>query len=188
MGVLEPIFPLKAIVFQALFLLVAIALEAGVLRQRLYLGFQDSVQYATVINLSATVVGWFAFLLIEPLAPPDLEAQIISYVLFDRLTINSWSTRIGMIILLAGLVAFFVTLLIKLKGLELIMRAAGTWRIPKEPEKLSRTQRYARARAGTSLQQQAVSRFSNAVLQANALSFTALLLLLLLRAIASEWT
>ncbi|MBE9079561.1 hypothetical protein IQ241_20050 [Romeria aff. gracilis LEGE 07310] len=188
MGELEPIFPLKAIVFQGLFLLVAIALEAGLLRQRLYLGFKDSVQYATVINLAATVVGWFAFLLLEPLAPPALEAQIISYVLFDRLTFNSWTTRVGAIVLISGLTAFFVTLLIKLKGLELMMRTAGTWTIPNQPERLSRIQRYARARSGNTDQQQAMGRFSNAVLQANALSFSALLLLLLLRTFAREWS
>ena len=164
MGELEPVFPFRAVLFQILFLLVAIALEAMVLRQKLRLGYQQSVQYATAINLLAVVVGWFTFLAVEPLVDPRLQAQM------------------GWIILVTGLVAFFMTLVLKLKGLELIMRAIGTWDVPAQPKELTRTQRYARSRTGTTQYQQAASQFAIAVLQANALSFSAILLLLVVRA------
>ena len=181
MGELEPVFPLKAVIFQILFLLVAVALEAMVLRQRLRLGYKQSVRYAAAVNLLAVVVGWFAFLAVVPLFEPRLQAQVISYVLFDNLINNTLKPQMGWIILVVGLVAFFVTLILKLKGLELIMRAMGTWNLPSKPKELTRKERYSRSRTGTTLYKEAASQFAIAVLQANALSFSAILLLLIMR-------
>ncbi len=181
MGDLEPVFPLKAVIFQILFLLVAVALEAMVLRQRLRLGYRPSIQYAAAINLLTTVVGWFAFLAIEPLMGPRLQAQVISYVLFDNLINNTLKPQMGWIILVAGLGAFFITLLLKLKGLELLMRVMNTWKMPARPKDLTRQERYHRSRTGTTQYQEAASQFAIAVLQANALSFSAILLLLVMR-------
>lgn len=181
MGEFEPVLPLKAIVFQILYLLVAIAIEAAVLRQRLRLGYQMSAQYAASINLLTTVMGWFTFLTLEPMLPPNVRAQIMSYVLFDRLINNGLRPNMGWIILMAGLIAFFASLLVKLKGLEGLMRILGTWKVPERPKELSRTERYGRARTGHTLYQRAASQFATAVLQANALSFSAILILLMLR-------
>lgn len=183
----EPILPLKTIVFQAMFLMVAVTIESGILRQRLRLGFKTSVQYAVGTNLAAVVVGWITFLVIEPLSPPEIKSQIISYILFDRLLINGWTTEIGAGLLVAGLVAFFATFYIKLEGLKLFLRSDDAWVIPKDPEKLSRRQRYAYARQGRSETQEDISNFTNAVILANAASFTVILILLLLRAVAQEW-
>jgi hypothetical protein len=183
MGEFEPVFPLKAIVFQILFLLVAIALEAGILRQRMRLGYQRSVQYAASINLLATVLGWILFLAIEklPMLAPNLKAQIISYVMFNRLLSNSWSEQIGWIILLSGMLAFFATLVVKIWALESLMRLLGTWKAPEQPQKLSRDERYRLSRDGRLSRQQNNATLISAVLQANALSFSAILLLLFLR-------
>ena len=181
MGELEPVLPLRAVVFQILFLLVAIALEAMVLRQRLRLGYQQSVRYAAVINLLTVVVGWFAFLALEPLFEPRLQAQVISYVLFDNLINNTLKPQMGWIILVMGLIAFFMTLILKLKGLELLMRIVDTWKLPAKPKNLTRQERYNRSRTGTTLYKEAASQFAIAVLQANALSFSAILLLLVMR-------
>lgn len=181
MGELEPVLPLKAVVFQVLFLLVAVALEAMVFRQQLRLGYKQSVQYAAAVNLLTVVVGWFAFLAIEPTLDDRLQAQVISYVLFDNLLNNTLKPQMGWIILVAGLVAFFMTLILKLKGLELLMRSIGAWQLPTQPRDLSRKERYSRSRTGTTRYQQAASKFAIAVLQANALSFSAILLLLVLR-------
>ena len=184
----EPILPLKAIIFQALFLMVAVTIEAGILRQRLRLGFKTSVQYATAVNLAAVVAGWIAFLVIEPLSPPEIKSQIISYILFDRLLLNGWTTEIGAGLLFIGLVAFFATLYIKQIGLKLFLRSDDAWIIPKDADKLSRKERYVYARRGRSETQEAASNFSDAVILANAASFTAILALLLLRAVAQEWS
>ena len=47
----EPVLPLRAIAFQILCLLIAIAIEAYVLRQTLRLGYKTSVRYAASMNL-----------------------------------------------------------------------------------------------------------------------------------------
>ena len=187
----EPILPLRAIVFQILFLTVAVAIEAGILRQRLRLGFQTSVQYATVTNLAAIVAGWLAFLTIEPLTVPRYKQQIINYVLFDQLLMNGWSTELGAILLAIGLVAFFATFFIKAKGLEFFLRADDSWEQMtvhkgKKP-RLSRDQRYSRARGGSIDLTQASSDFTDTVLQANAASSTAVLALIVLRAVVGAW-
>lgn len=184
----EPILPLKMIVFQALFLMVAVTIEAGILRQRLRLGFKTSVQYTTAVNLAAVVAGWITFLVIEPLSPPDIKSQIINYILFDRLFVNGWTAEIGMYLLGAGFIAFFATFYIKLEGIKLFLRSDDAWVIPKDPEKLSRKQRYNHARQGKSETQAAASNFTDSVILANAASFTAVLTLLLLRAIAQGWS
>ena len=181
MGEFVPVFPLKAIAFQLTFLLVAIAIEASVFRQRLRLGYQSSVQYAAAVNLLSTVAGWFAFLIAEPLVASALRVQIMSYVLFNQFLNNAMMPQIGWLILLVGLVAFFITLLIKLKGLELLMRINGTWTAPERPKQLTRDEKYALARSGQIRYQRPVPQFVTAVLQANALSFSAIFLLLVLR-------
>lgn len=183
----EPILPLRAIAFQVMFLMVAVSIEAGILRQRLRLGFKTSVQLLTVVNLAAVVAGWLVFLVIEPLTPPQIKAQIISYVLFDRLLVNGWTAQTGSILFAIGLVAFFATFFIKAKGLELLLRANDAWRVPNKPERLSREQRYIHARQGRSDTQQAIANFIDAVIQANAASFTAIVALLLLRSLAEGW-
>ncbi|MGB3300528.1 MAG: filament integrity protein FraC [Phormidesmis sp.] len=183
----EPILPLRAIAFQVMFLMVAISIEAGVLRQRLRLGFKTSVQCVTLINLAAVVAGWIVFLVVEPLSSPEIKAQIISYVLFDRLLVNGWTAESGGILFMIGLGAFFATFFIKAKGLELILRANGAWKIPDKPERLSREQRYGHARQGRNDSQQAIADFIDAVIQANAASFTAIVVLLVLRAMAEKW-
>lgn len=183
----EPILPLRAIAFQVLFLMVAVSIEAGILRQRLRLGFKTSVQYTTIVNLAAVVIGWITFLIAEPLSPPEIKKQIISYILFDRLLLNGWTTETGVVILASGLLAFFITFFIKAKGIELMMRADNAWKVPKKPAAVTREERYIRARAGRTETQQALSSFVDAIIQANAASFTAILLLLWLRATAEAW-
>lgn len=185
----EPILPVKTIVFQVLFLFVAVALESGILRQRLRLGFQTSVQYATVVNLAAVVVGWIVFLVIEPLVPLAIRAQIMSYILFDRLMVNGWTTELGTMLFAIALVAFFGTFYIKAKGLEYFLRADKTWSaVEKKPRQLSRDDRYARARGGNREIAQATSDFTDTVIQANALSFSAILILLLVRFAIQGWS
>lgn len=186
----EPILPLKTIVFQVLFLLVAIAIEAGILRQRLRLGFQTSVQYATVINLAAVVAGWITFLVLEPLSPMEVKAQIMSYLLFNRLLVNGWTTELGAILFVIALVSFFGTFLIKAKGLEYFLRVDKSWALlKKQPKKkLTRGDIYAKARGGGVEDSQTTFDFTDTVIQANAASFSAILLLMLLRFAIQGWS
>lgn len=176
------VLPLRAIAFQSLLLLVAIVLEALILRQRLRLGYRPSMQYAATLNLLATSLGWLTFLGFEPLLPEPLRTQIMSYVLFNRFYTNEWVENLPIVLVFAGIAAFFATLWIKIKGLEWLLKALGVMPV-EEPESekiLSRKERYDLARRGRQAKGGTSVR-TLAVLEANALSFTAILLLLLLR-------
>lgn len=176
------VLPLRAIAFQSLLLLVAIVLEALILRQRLRIGYRPSMQYAATLNLLATSLGWLTFLGFEPLLPEPLRTQIMSYVLFNRFYLNDWVENLPIALVFVGIAAFFATLWIKMKGLEWLLKVLGVMPIdePDTEKSLTRKERYDLARrgrqgkGGTSIR-------TLAVLEANALSFTAILLLLLLR-------
>jgi hypothetical protein len=177
------LLPLRAIVFQSLLLLVAIALEAAILRQRLQVGYRISMQYAATINLLATSLGWFAFLLIESWLPQTIKMQIISYVLFDHFYENFWQNKMPALVVLLGIIAFFMTFTVKLKGLEWLLAILGRnpVAIVDEPTQMSRQERYALARGRLKSSQRVNSTRTLAVLEANAVSFSAILLVLLLR-------
>lgn len=178
------ILPLRAIAFQSLLLLVAIALEAAVLRQRLRLGYQTSMQYAATLNLLATSLGWLIFLALEALLPRDLQTQIISYVLFNRFYGNFWGDNMRVVVVVAGIACFFLTFWVKLQGLNLLLIVLGLNPITADPEPDdddNRQERYAMARRGQYGAQRGYSPYTLAVLEANALSFSVILILLLLQ-------
>lgn len=186
----EAILPLKAIVFQVLFLLVAIAIEAGILRQRLRLGFQTSVQYTTVTNLATVVAGWIAFLVVEPLVTTGIRSQVIDYVLFNQVLVNGWSTQMGAMLLAVAILVFFGAFFIKAKGIEYFLRSDKAWKtIEKKPKQLSREARYTKARGGTTEEDaQTSSYFTDSIIRANAASFSLILLLLVLRTAVERWS
>ncbi len=169
------VLPLRAIVFQCLLLLVAIALEASVLRMRLRLGYQPSIRYAASLNLLTVVLGWMAFLVLDPALPSAVQTQVISYVLFGNFYANGVSNNLGIFVVLAGLVTFFLTFWIKVLGLEGLTWALGS---PIVPARETNTNRY---RYRRSSKPDTSPPHIIAVLQANALSFSAILVLLILR-------
>ncbi|MBE9137803.1 hypothetical protein IQ254_11470 [Nodosilinea sp. LEGE 07088] len=173
--------PLRAIAFQTMLLMVAIVLEAMVLRQQLRLGYRTSMQYAATLNLLATSLGWVAFLAVEALLPLSLRSQVISYVLFNRFYANNWLDVLPVIVVMVAIAAFFITYWIKLQGLGWLLRLLGQAPVETTAEAIedNRRQRYARARGGQTEGQRSNSPRALAVLQANAISFTAILLLLL---------
>jgi hypothetical protein len=173
------VLPLRAIAFQSLLLLVAIAIEAGVLRQRLKLGFQPSIRYAASLNLFTTVLGWFIFLGLEPAAPPLLRTQIISYVLFGQFYDNNLAGSLGALVIATGLAVFFITFWIKAKGLEWLTLAIGTPIVDYTPPTLTR-RRYGYTRR-TPKDPPSTPAHTLAMLHANAWSFSAILILLMLR-------
>jgi len=170
------VLPLRAIIFQCLLLLVAITLEAIVLRRQLQLGYQPSIRYAASLNLLAVVLGWIVFLGVEPWLPTALRTQIISYILFGNFYVNEWSSSLGIVIVFVGLVTFFITFWVKALALEGLTWALGMPIVPSRRDPNVNRYRYRR-----SPDQGSTSPHLLAVLQANALSFSAILLLLLLR-------
>ncbi|MEM1308913.1 MAG: filament integrity protein FraC, partial [Cyanobacteria bacterium P01_H01_bin.153] len=171
------VMPLRAIVFQCLLLVVAIALEAIVLRQRLRLAYQPSIQYAASLNLLAVVVGWMVFLGLEPLLPTEIQTQIISYILFGNFYANALASRLGIVIVVIGLVTFFVTFWVKATALEWLTWLLGQPIAPSRQSPKANRPRYRQS----SERQSAALPHQLAVLQANALSFSAVFVLLLLR-------
>lgn len=170
------VFPLRAIVFQCLLLLVAIVLEAIILRRKLKLGFQPSIQYAATLNLLAVVLGWVLFLGIEPVLPESIRTQVISYVLFGDFYANVLSSRLSLVVVSAGLVMFFLTFWVKATALEWL-----TWLLEAPVVKPVSDQNTNRFRYRRTTDQDSTSPHVLAILQANALSFSAVLLILLLR-------
>ena len=182
----ESILPLRAILFQVLFMVVSIALEAIILRQRLRLAFKPSVEYAFATNLATVVAGWLAFLIIEPLISAAGRAQLIGYIFYNELFPAGWSTSDGAILFAVGLVTFFAAFVIKRYGIEYFLRADNKWKsiegATNPDKKTSRGIRYARARGGrVAVDRTENAGFADAILQANAVSFAAILLLILLR-------
>ncbi|MEM9002783.1 MAG: filament integrity protein FraC [Cyanobacteria bacterium P01_F01_bin.86] len=171
------VFPLRAVIFQSLLLLVAIAIEATVLRRQLRLGFQPSIRYAASLNIFSVVIGWIVFLGLEPLLPISARTQIISYILFGHFYSNSMARGLGAAIVAIGLIAFFITFWVKAKALEWLTWLLGV-PIVKPIERTNPNRiRYGRSRPDRAT----ASPHMLAVLRANALSFTVILLLLLLR-------
>lgn len=171
------ILPLRAIVFQCLLLLVAIALEAIVLRKQLQLGFQPSIRYATSLNLLTVVLGWILFLGVEQLLPTTARTQIISYVLFGHFYTNPLITSLGPIIVGTGLVMFFLTFWVKATALRWLTWLLGDPIV--KPVETENIPRYRYRKPEPEVENTAPHLL--AVLRANALSFTAVLILLLLR-------
>lgn len=182
---MSPVLPLQTYLFQSVFLLVAIALEARVFSQRLYLTRRRSIEYATSINLLATVIGWLAFFFLKNLLPQPIRSQIISYIFFDRF-LNPLPQSFYLMLASTGVVIFFSAFLIKLKGLQLL--EALLERSPKEqsePEQESNSPRSRRRQRLSHRLEQSVARTdpnqATVVLLANAYSHSAIVLLLVLR-------
>jgi len=176
----EPVLPIQTILFQVLFLLVAIALEARVLHRRLRITRKTSVEYATSINLLAAIVGWLGFFILQNLLPQPLKDQIISYIFFDRL-LGPQPENFHLVIAAVGSFIFFSAFLIKLKGLQLLEAV-----LQSSPElQPSPTLDKRRRSAWSDRLDQAILRTdphqATTVLLANAYSHSAILLLLFLR-------
>ncbi len=103
------ILPVGVILFEFLFLLTAIPIEAYVLNRRLKFDKKTSMFYAISINLFSSTVGWIIFFLIEPILPIGLKSELISYIFFHNF--RAESTR-GVLILTAFII-FFLTFFMK---------------------------------------------------------------------------
>lgn len=122
---LPRVFPLGAILFNFLFLLVATPLEAYVLNARLKFDKKTSAFYSISINLFSNVIGWVIFFFVESLLPVvPFKSELINYFFYNRLQSN----RIQSVIILTAFLIFFGTFLIKyifLKGLFMSLTEPG---------------------------------------------------------------
>ncbi|MFP4124483.1 filament integrity protein FraC [Coleofasciculus sp.] len=177
---IDIVLPLQLIVFQVLFLLVAIALESRVFHRRLKLTRKNSVQYATSLNLWSVVIGWLIFLILETLLPQFLRIQIINFIFFDQ-PIGSQLNEADPRIIFIGIVIFFFSFIVKIIGFEFIK----IW-IHDQPNQFSTSSDISNKRPSLFSQpKRKITQYQPnpafAVLLANAYSYSAILLLLVLR-------
>jgi hypothetical protein len=168
---MSDVLPLRAILYQLLFLVLAIAVESYVIQRYLGIGKKSSIQYAATANLLSTVVGWFVFFVVEPWLPDTWRQLLINYIFFD-LT-NAPPILIGL-----AFVTFLGTFIVKLQSLnwlDLILENKQ----PTEIQVRDRTKFQ-----GRKAQRQAFAEVPSralAVLWANAASFTAITLIIAIR-------
>lgn len=178
------VLPLRAVVFQSLFLLIAIALEAPIFYRTLELDYKDSMQSAISVNLLSTFIGWICFFISQPYLPIEWRVQLISFIFFEQFYADPLLLNVAPVLVVLTLGMFLGTFFIKLQGLELLDRLLERKQQPSAPigEKPIRFR---------SKQTQLIGFRSNsrtyAVLVANAASFSAILLLLLLRLLGQAY-
>jgi len=174
------VVPFKAIAFQTLYLLVAIAIEGFILFRYLDINHKTAMRYAATINLLATFVGWIVFFITEAFSPPLFESEIISFVFFERFLFASASASLSPFVIFVSFLMFIGTFITKWLGLRLLEFVLG--KAPQKEdgiaEQVSGFRILGRRVRGVQFDNQA-----NAVFVANAASFTAILLLIFLRII-----
>ncbi len=170
-----PIFPTGAILFNFLFLTVAIPIEAYILSTRLKFDKRTSIFYAICLNLFSGAIGWFVFFLLEPILPIELKSELINYVFF-----NQFINNIHGLVFMTAIIIFFTTFLIKfflLKAALLSLREPGQSK--PEPEKTGSRRTSRRANR---LKLQNTSLLTTTLI-ANSLSYSAITAIMLIRAI-----
>lgn len=184
------VLPLKAIVFQMLFLALAIAIEALVFQKQWKLSRRASIEYAIAVNLFSTCLGWLSFFAFQPILSPALKKQIITFIFFNNIVENS-NVPLSIVYGEVALIVFlaFVFILIA----ELIF--LDVWRNlikeqPQAEQKEQVSQKY-RTAVTSSLYKKyydsAKTRItSSTILVANAYSGTGILLILFLTKIVEN--
>lgn len=103
------ILPLGAVMFEFLFLLTAIPIEAYVLNQRLKFDKKTSTFYAISINVFSSTIGWIIFFFMEPILPINLKSELISYIFFNNLRSEATQS----LIIFTAFAIFFITFFMK---------------------------------------------------------------------------
>ncbi|GAB1540955.1 hypothetical protein NUACC21_36240 [Scytonema sp. NUACC21] len=167
------IFPVGAILFNFLFILVSIPLEAYVLNSRLKFDRKTSIFYAVAINLFSNVIGWMVFFFSQPILPTRIKADMINYIFFNRLQ----SPNIQTLIILTAFIIFFGTFLVKYILLRvLLLSLAEFGKTPEQKE--AATELNSRRAYRSKLQNTNVV---TSILIANGFSYTAIATILFVR-------
>jgi hypothetical protein len=172
---LPRIFPIGGILFDLLFVMVAIPIEAYVLHSRLKFDKKTSTFYAISINLFSSVIGWFIFFVSEPVLPIQVKTELINYMFFN--SFKSLSTQ--PLIILTACMIFFATFLMKFFILRVLLFSLHEPVAKKKEEEPPKTQRQIR-RSFTKIAFQNTNLVTT-VLIANSLSYTAITIIVLFR-------
>ena len=103
------IIPLKTIILQTFFLLVAIAIEGAFLYEFLKFSRKTSLDYAIPMNLFSTITSWLMFFTFVPWIGQPLQTDLMDYIFFNQV---SDSLYYSLILSVAPL--FIIRLLLKI--------------------------------------------------------------------------
>jgi len=165
------ILPIGVVLFNILFLLVAIPIEAYILNMRLGFDKKSSIFYAISMNLFSGVIGWTIFFLIEPILPGQWRAELISYVFFSTFQ----NSNIETVLIFTVLVIFFTTFLIKFSLLKVLLITLNGIPIKEETQTSERSRR-----KRTDKNKIQNTNLVTTTLIANSLSYSAITLILLI--------
>lgn len=171
---LPRIFPIGGILFDLLFVMIAIPIEAYVLHYRLKFDKKTSTFYAISINLFSSVIGWLIFFVSEPMLPIQVKSELINYMFFNGF--KSPNTQTG--IILTACIIFFATFLMKFFILRVLLLSLNETFAKKEEEPQT-SQRQKRLRLSSVNFQN--TNLITTILIANSLSYTAITVILLFR-------
>ncbi|BAY79870.1 filament integrity protein (plasmid) [Nostoc linckia NIES-25] len=172
---LPRIFPIGGILFDFLFVLIAIPIEAYVLHKRLKFDKKTSTFYAISINLFSSVIGWSVFFASEPLLPIQIKSELINYLLFN----NFKSPGTQTLLILTAFIIFFATFIVKFLLLRVLLLSLIKEPFAKKEEEVQVFQRQKwRGFSNIKLQNTSVV---TTVLIANSLSYSVITAILLLR-------
>lgn len=172
---LPRLLPLGVILFNLLFLLVAIPIEAYVFNIRLKFDKKTSIFYAIATNLFSGTLGWIIFFILEPNLPIDIKSELINYIFFNNF--NSPNTQATLIF--STFIIFFITFLMKFLLLQVFVFTLSEtgW---KKSEITDTSQRRQWRRAGGGIRLQSTNLVITTLI-ANSLSYTAITIILLIR-------
>ncbi|OUL18623.1 filament integrity protein FraC [Nostoc sp. 106C] len=172
--ILPSVLPVGAVLFDLLFLLMAISIEAYCFHSRLKFDKKTSIFYAISINLFSSVIGWVVFFMIEPVLPLQLKSELINFVFFNSFKTPNTQT----LIILTAFIIFFGTFIVKLFLLRLFSLALNEelGKKTEEPQPLER-QKWRYMGKAKLVSNNLVS----TMLIANSLSYSAITLVLLIR-------
>ncbi|NJL89494.1 MAG: hypothetical protein HC916_06580 [Coleofasciculaceae cyanobacterium SM2_1_6] len=75
---------LPVIIWQSLYLIIAMAWDTFLFYQQLRVGRKISIEYARTLNLFNIVIWWILFFLIRPLISQPTELNLINLLFFSR--------------------------------------------------------------------------------------------------------
>ncbi|MBN3947292.1 MAG: filament integrity protein FraC [Nostoc sp.] len=171
---LPRIFPIGGILFDFLFVLIAIPIEAYVLHSRLKFDKKSSTFYAISINLFSSVIGWLIFFVSEPLLPIQIKSELINYMFFN----NFKSPKTQTLVILTAFIIFFATFLTKFFALRVLLLSLNEPVAKKEEEPEISQRRRPRGFSNIKLQS---TNLLTTTLIANSLSYSVITIILLFR-------
>lgn len=172
---LPRIFPIGGFLFDLLFVLIAIPIEAYILHARLKFDKKTSTFYAISINLFSSVIGWFIFFVSEPILPIQFKSELINYMLFNSFKSSNTQT----LIILTACIIFFTTFLMKFFILKVLLFSLNESFAKKEEEPQTSLRQQRRRFSSLNFQN---TNLVTTILIANSLSYTAITIILLVRA------